>query len=222
MRRTTTETRDSGAAWMPAAILTIFLLLITSTVLVFLTRPLETGVVVGELVPDIRELARDGSDPSPAWQRWSLYEDMLDFTWDESAGEQPWLVFAFEDTDCSHCWGETQEMSDRHALYGDRAQFVTVLLSLPIVGHNADLAEMAAYQDKTTHQGCQSDNADCASRGGESFDWLVVADLQRSALRDWEVPGTPSYLIVKPNGEVAWNHRTSEVGFDQALSTWIN
>lgn len=217
--KTDIQTDDRAASAIPAAFVIVGLLFATFIALEFLANPIPVGVAEGQRVPDFTSDSRMGGG---SWSEFNLW-DQFDFSWNESNDQgQQWFVFSFEDPDCPFCWRSGTEMSERHDAYGDRATFITVMGSLPIGGHTADLREIAAYQDKGDNPGCYQDGANCLERPGEPHPWRYVEDVDTEIFDAWEIPGTPSHFIVKPNGEMAWNERTNtSADFDQALAALI-
>lgn len=95
-------------------------------------------------------------------------------------------------------------MSQLYNQYGNRVEFISVAVSLNIPNHDADNAEIIAFQEKTTGS-CNQGNNDCSERGGDAHDWAYFNDLGASTLDPWGVQGTPFEVILQPNGVVAWN-----------------
>ena len=109
------------------------------------------------------------------------------------------------DTDCPHCWNEAGPMSDIESNFGDRLTMISVAVSLNIPSHDSDREEVVAFQEKASLMGCNSGNSDCSTRSGEPHDWAYFDDLDVTIMDTWGVQGTPFIVIIKPDGEVAWN-----------------
>ena len=122
-------------------------------------------------------------------------------------------------------------MSDRHNQYSEKADFLSVVVELSISGHESSKEEITAFKDKTNFgtdlndgDGCNSGRNNCASRNGEVHNWQYVDDLNGDSMQSWDVGGTPFHLILKPNGEVAWNqaqHTDDGQSIDNALSMFL-
>ena len=100
-----------------------------------------------------------------------------------------------------------------------------------IGGHEGSKEEIIAFKDKTNYgtdindgEGCNSGRNNCASRDGGVHDWQYVDDLNGDSMKSWDVSGTPFHIILKPNGEVAWNqaqHTTDGQSIDYALGIYL-
>lgn len=161
------------------------------------------GVDEGERAPPIDGHARQMGG---GWISWSMDDHLPE------SGDFVHVVFV--DSDCPFCWREGEAMSEGHDRFQSRVMFVTVGVSLPLAGHDADRAEVAAFQDKTTHAGCYSDREDCADRPGEPHDWWYFDDLDLDVMGEWQVPGTPSHFVLDHDGIVVYNQRTNSTADD--------
>lgn len=166
------------------------------------------GAWEGDYAFPVNTLARElGGE----WFEWSLH-DNFNSSWNgtpeglSNGTDEPWLLIEFLSTDCSHCWNAAGDMSSLHAQYGMKVDFLAFAVNFSSNDNfNATPEEVAAFQDKTSHNGCIGDQRDCADRPGEPHDWLYVDDRGQSAMYDFASRGTPMFVIIKPNGVVAWH-----------------
>jgi hypothetical protein len=83
--------------------------------------------------------------------------------------------------------------------------FVSVVVELNIPGHNSDRGEIVDFKEKNSNNDCNSGNSDCKDRPGDAHPWTYVDDLNLRAMENYDIPGTPFYLLLSPDGIVAWN-----------------
>ena len=171
---------------------------------ILLAPPVKVGPSEGELAPDFTAQAYSGG----SWNDFRLSE-LFNKSWEEG-GDGNWILIQYIDTDCPYCWDEGEKMSELHSQWGQDVTFVTVVLELSIGGHEGSTAEIEAFRDKTSHDGCKGGSVNCADRPGSAHSWLYVDDLAGRTSGDWEIPGTPFAALLQPDGIVAWNHNQPE------------
>jgi len=165
----------------------------------------EENITTNETTPDIGTLENQtlpiinslGRVLNGTWQNWSSS--------DHFSGDGNWVLIQFAATDCGHCWNGAQLMSDLHANYGQNVTFLTFIINFS--WSNSSLDEIAAFQDEGNFSGCNNDNNNCNERPGSPHDWIYVDDRDLSWLAEFQMTGTPSYVIVQPDGVVNWHHR---------------
>lgn len=177
-----------------SAILTVILVCVW-----VLAPPADIGVAEGQLAPNIISEAYAGG----TWSEFELY-DHIDMTWSEGE-EGDWIFLLFIDTDCPHCYDAGDEHSNYYNQHGSNVKFFTIATELQITGHSSSQQEVVDFRDKKPNSGCKSDRADCKDRPGNPHDWPYVDDLNRNVADDYELPGTPFYILLSPDGIVAWN-----------------
>ena len=177
-----------------SAILTVILVCVW-----VLAPPADIGVAEGQLAPNIISEAYAGG----TWSEFELY-DHIDMTWSEG-DEGDWIFLLFIDTDCPHCYDAGDEHSNYYSQHGSNVKFFTIATELQISGHSSSRQEVVDFRDKNPNSGCKSDRADCKDRPGNPHDWPYVDDLNRNVADDYELPGTPFYILLSPDGIVAWN-----------------
>ena len=156
-------------------------------------------------------LAADARTMGGLWQAWQLY-DHFNNSWngttpgEENGSDSKWSLIVFLSTDCVHCWEAADELSAFHDNYGEQVDFLSFAVNFSSNNYfNASLDEIAAFQDKTGHNGCRGNNHDCSTRPGEAHDWLYVDDRNQSSMYTMQAGGTPMFVIIMPNGTVAWH-----------------
>ena len=163
-----------------------------------LSPPANIGVAEGQLAPNFASQAYDNS-----WSSFELY-DHIDQTWVEGE-EGQWVFLLFIDTDCPYCFESGDEHTDMHNGYANSVKFLTVVTELQISGHESSKAEIVDYKEKNDNSGCKSERANCNQRPGDVHNWPYIDDLDRSIAEDYNLPGTPFYLLLSPDGIVQWN-----------------
>ena len=145
------------------------------------------------------------------WQEWELY-DHLNTSWNgtpanlSNGTDHNWILIEFASTDCSHCWNAADDMTYFHQNYNEVLTFLTFAVNFSSNDNfNASLDEIAAFQDKSSHSGCYMNSKDCNERPGEPHNWTYVDDRNQSSMYDMQSRGTPMFVIIMPNGTVAWH-----------------
>jgi hypothetical protein len=172
------------------------------------TQTPEVGPWEGEQIFQVNALARSlGGN----WSEWNLY-DHFNQSWNgtisgsENGSDENWVLIEFLSTDCVHCWNAADEMSKFYQNYSSQIDILSFAVNFSSNDYfNASQDEVAAFQDMTTHSGCRGNSYDCSTRPGEPHDWLYVDDRNQSAMFDFEARGTPMFVIIQPNGIVAWH-----------------
>ena len=105
---------------------------------------------------------------------------------------------------------QTQEMEPEEPNYGpwEGNQIFPIKANVNFSSNdnfNASLDEIAAFQDKSSHSGCYMNSKDCNERPGEPHNWTYVDDRNQSSMYDMQSRGTPMFVIIMPNGTVAWH-----------------
>jgi len=178
-------------------------------IIAFTTNPIATGVGVGEKVPYLEGKIYNGN----GWVDYNLH-DQFDSNWNEDDTNGTWHIIEFLDTDCSACWRDTAKVSDlQNAISSsqwDRApvQMLAVVVELNIQNHDGSRDEIKAFRDKNDGDGtfkCNAERALCSERDGSPYNFPFLDDLDGKGTKEWDIPGTPTYFIVQPNGIVAWS-----------------
>jgi hypothetical protein len=142
---------------------------------------------------------------STDWIDYSLYDELqLSWTNDSNSNEK-WILIQFMDTDCGYCMNSAEDMTVIHETYGGQLTLISVAVSLSIPNHESSREEVVAFQEKNSLQTCNGGDYDCSERPGEPHNWTYLDDLQGNYLGSWGILGTPSHIILQPDGIVAWN-----------------
>ena len=173
-----------------------------------LAPPPSVGVKEGQLAPDILAEAHY----SGSWHDFRLY-DYFNHSWEEGEPGQ-YIFLQFMDTDCPHCWDDALDMSDNYNNWGANGAVAFITISVGMLNTDHSRAEVVAFQEKSDYEGCNHDNSNCASRGGDAHDWPYVDDLAMSAFKDYNPPGVPCHLLLSPDGTVVWNSAMHTDEFD--------
>jgi len=169
---------------------------------------ITVGTWEGEMLPNITDQARQLNG---VWEDWTL-QSMLDSAWNgtpngtENGTDHRWLFIEFASTDCGHCWNAADDLSLLHENYSAQVAFLTFAVNFSSNNNfNASLDEIAAFQDGTTHSGCMQNTRDCAERPGPPHNWTYVDDRDQTWMYTFHAQGTPMFVIVAPDGIVAWH-----------------
>ncbi len=184
------------------------------------------GPEEGQIIPNLGgEVYESGT-----WSDFDLHS-MFDRDWQEDE-EGEWIYIQILDTDCPYCYSEGDDMSERHNLYNSKAAFLSVVVELAIPGHDGSESEIIAFKDKASFgtesddgNGCNSGRNNCENRPGEVHEWGYVNDLDMTVKNSWDISGTPFNILLKPNGEVAWNQaahgENDGQNIDDALANYL-
>ena len=145
---------------------------------------------------------------------WSLW-DSLDPEWDNASTEENWILIQFAATDCGHCWNGAAAMSDLHAQHHQNVAFFTFIINFS--WSDSSWEEIAAFQDETDYIGCNNGD-NCMDRPGEPHNWTYVDDQNMYWFWEFQMQGTPSYVIVAPDGIVHWHSRQSDNAVSEELA----
>ena len=174
----------------------------------------NVGTWEGERVPQVTTLARG---PNGTWGQWQL-SDYIDTTWNNTT-MMPWILIEFASTDCSHCWNYADDMELLHNQYRDNVTFFTFAVNFSSNDNfNATLGEIAAFQDKTTYDGCYYGTKNCDERPGPAHNWTYVDDRDQSEMIAFHSQGTPMFVIIRPDGIVEWHQEQNDESVVDALA----
>jgi len=205
---------DNGDARMDTALTAIAIFIGTIMVISLTTSPIITGTKEGDRAPNIMGKAYNGS----GWQDFDL-STYYDSDWslgDNNTTESQWVMIEFLDTDCGYCWNSAEEYQQASQYFtpenlespwkGPHISFIASAAELTgIPGHDSSREEIMAFRDMTTGEMCNSSNQDCATRDGAPFQIPFIDDLDKKHMDKWGIGGTPSYLLIQPDGIIAWS-----------------
>jgi hypothetical protein len=128
-------------------------------------------------------------------------------------GASEWVMIEFMDTDCPYCFNTAQEYQEASNYFtpenpqwnGPQVSFVASATELTgLQGHDTSREEIEAFRDKTEGEMCNSSNVDCSTRNGQAFAIPFIDDLNKTHMDNWEIGGTPTYVLIQPNCIIAW------------------
>ena len=196
---------DEDAGITDSPLLMVSVVLAAGLLVVALTAdPVNRGTDVGERAPELAGKAYDGQ----GWVDFDL-EDHFDENWEEGTSGK-WVMLEFMDTDCPFCVQSAEDVSQWDAYFdaanpdwnNEDVTFLAVATELNINGHDSSRAEIQAFRDQTGGQTCAKD--DCQNRPGSPHTFPYIDDLDGDAFSAWKMQGTPSYVVIQPDGIVAW------------------
>lgn len=145
------------------------------------------------------------------WADWNIWTH-LDKNWNgtsanmSNGSDSKWILLEFLSTDCSHCWNAATYMDAKFEQYNDRVQFISIAVDFQSSPKfHSSPEEIAAFQDITNHSGCMQNSTNCQERPGEPHDWIYADNRDMDVLLEFHGGGTPAFVIIAPNGVVAWN-----------------
>jgi hypothetical protein len=219
---------ENGDARMDTALTAIALFLAAMMVISFTSNPVTTGTKEGDRAPNIVGKAYNGS----GWQDFDL-QSYYDYDWsidNNDTKDSQWVMIAFIDTDCPHCFDsakEYQELSNYFTTLnpnwnGPHVSFIASAAELTgLSGHDSSREEIMAFRDLTPGEMCRSGNVDCSDRDGQPFAIPFIDDLDKSHMEKWGIGGTPTYILIQPDGMIAWASPDSQKGLFEAINELV-
>ena len=186
------------------------------------------GIYEGMNVPNFSSLVHYYN--TTGWDNFELYS-LFNETWNSTTdNDSKWITIIFISTDCSHCWNAGEDISKWEPLYRNKTQFLILAVNFSSNNNfNATPEEIIAFQEKTNYFGCYSNTKNCDERPGTPHEFPYIDDRNQSVMFEWDVKGTPTQYIIRPNGVMEWNlnqHRAAIGGdgesFEQALERLFN
>tara|TARA_B100001123_G_C15222787_1_gene991968 strand:+ start:221 stop:892 length:672 start_codon:yes stop_codon:yes gene_type:complete len=217
MVRASSSDERAGTAAAEGAFVVVILIIISLAITFQSTEVIGRGVNIGDIAPEL--VAQAHTMGEDEWVAFNL-ADEIDPQWtDGDSGKH--ILIDFIDTDCPYCWASAAEMTEIHDKYGTQIKMFSVVVEFSdLSGHEGSRDEIIAYQEKIAGQAmCKASQVDCAEREGDPHPWPFIDDLDLSERSKWDVQGTPSYFLLKPNGEIAWtSDKNAGLSIDQAIS----
>ena len=150
------------------------------------------------------------------WSDFQLHS-MFDYGWNNTTNStSKWTVIFFLSTDCGHCWNGAELMSQLHENYSDQVTFVSFIINFS--WSNSSLEEIAAFQDEANLTGCNNDRNNCNERPGSPHNWTYFDDRDLYWLAQFHMTGTPSYVLVQPDGVVGWHTKQRNESIQDAMA----
>ena len=212
-----------GVAAGEAALVVVVLILVSLFVTFNGTQVIERGVNIGDPAPPLIGPSHIGGS-GEVWNDFDLFGEVIKPDWKEGDDDN-FILIDFIDTDCPYCWNKAPEMSSIHTDYGSKLSMYSVVVSIEgLSGHESSQNEIIAFQEKSTVNGqsfmCKASATKCEERDGLAHPWTFIDDRDESNFNAWDVSGTPTYFILKPNGEIAWSSNSDGgLTLEQAIQT---
>lgn len=197
---------DEEAAITDNPLALVAVVAVAVVMVIAFTAPTQSvGVDEGDRAIALTGSAYNGS----AWYDFDL-ADYFDEDWEEGDINGQWVALEFMDTDCPYCIRSADEVElgindfngNNPAWDGPVVNYVMIATELNINGHDSSRGEIQAFRDKTSGYTCGSDA--CENRPGGVHNAPYVDDIDRSIINKWKVQGTPTYILIQPDGVINW------------------
>ncbi|MED5309053.1 MAG: TlpA disulfide reductase family protein [Candidatus Thermoplasmatota archaeon] len=196
-------TRDDNAGAVGSAALSVAsLFFIAIMIIAFTANPIAIGTDVGERAPDVEGKAYNGT----SWVEFD-FESYFDTSWEEGNMSGQWVAIEFMDTDCPYCQQTADEYGQWANTYsannpnwnGPHVNFLASATELDIPGHETSRAEIQDFRAEYGHN------------------FPYIDDIDQDNMKEWGIPGTPTYFLIQPDGIIAWVSDDSNEDLAQAI-----
>ena len=196
-------TRDDNAGAVGSAALSVAsLFFIAIMIIAFTANPIAIGTDVGERAPDVEGKAYNGT----SWVECD-FESYFDTSWEEGNMSGQWVAIEFMDTDCPYCQQTADEYGQWANTYsannpnwnGPHVNFLASATELDIPGHETSRAEIQDFRAEYGHN------------------FPYIDDIDQDNMKEWGIPGTPTYFLIQPDGIIAWVSDDSNEDLAQAI-----
>ena len=196
-------TRDNNAGAVGSAALSVAsLFFIAIMIIAFTANPVAIGTDVGERAPDVEGKAYNGT----SWVEFD-FESYFDNSWEEGNISGQWVAIEFMDTDCPYCQQTADEYGQWANTYsannpnwnGPHVNFLASATELDIPGHETSRAEIQDFRAEYGHN------------------FPYIDDIDQDNMKEWGIPGTPTYFLIQPDGIIAWVSDDSNEDLEQAI-----
>ena len=196
-------TRDNNAGAVGSAALSVAsLFFIAIMIIAFTANPIAIGTDVGERAPDVEGKAYNGT----SWVEFD-FESYFDTSWEEGNMSGQWVAIEFMDTDCPYCQQTADEYGQWANTYsannpnwnGPHVNFLASATELDIPGHETSRAEIQDFRAEYGHN------------------FPYIDDIDQDNMKEWGIPGTPTYFLIQPDGIIAWVSDDSNEDLAQAI-----
>ena len=196
-------TRDDNAGAVGSAALSVAsLFFIAIMIIAFTANPVAIGTDVGERAPDVEGKAYNGT----SWVEFD-FESYFDNSWEEGNISGQWVAIEFMDTDCPYCQQTADEYGEWANTYsannpnwnGPHVNFLASATELDIPGHETSRAEIQDFRAEYGHN------------------FPYIDDIDQDNMKEWGIPGTPTYFLIQPDGIIAWVSDDSNEDLEQAI-----
>ncbi len=195
--------RDQNAGVVGSAALSVAsLFFIAIMIIAFTANPIAIGTGVGQRAPDVEGKAYNGS----SWYDFD-FSSYFNQSWEEGNISGQWVAIEFMDTDCPYCQQTASDYGQWANAFstnnpdwtGPHVNFIASATELDIQGHDSSRAEIQDFRAEYNHN------------------FPYVDDLDQDNMKEWGIPGTPTYFLIQPDGIVAWNSADSNDDLAQAI-----
>ena len=195
---------DENAGTVGSAALSVASLFFIAIMIIALTaNPVAIGTDVGERAPDVEGKAYNGT----SWVEFD-FESYFDQSWEAGNISGQWVALEFMDTDCPYCQQTADEYGQWANKYsannpnwnGPHVNFLVSATELDIQGHDTSRAEIQDFRAEYNHN------------------FPYVDDIDQDNMKEWGIPGTPTYFLIQPDGIIAWVSADSNEDLDQAIT----
>ena len=196
-------TKDDNAGAVGSAALSVAsLFFIAIMIIAFTANPIAIGTDVGERAPDVEGKAYNGT----SWVEFD-FESYFDNSWKEGNISGQWVAIEFMDTDCPYCQQTADEYGQWANTYsannpnwnGPHVNFLASATELDIPGHETSRAEIQDFRAEYGHN------------------FPYIDDIDQDNMKEWGIPGTPTYFLIQPDGIIAWVSDDSNEDLAQAI-----
>ena len=173
------------------SMLYVSIILISSFILIaVLTNPVYSGTGVDDSAIEIEGKINDGG----TWVDFKL-SDNYNKNWTiDNDVTGTWYMVEFMDINCGHCKNAASDitslsndwMNNRDITNGDSVDFLAVSINLGMKGDDYTPENIVNFRNQYEHQ------------------FAYFDDLDNSVRDDWNVPGTPTYFLIAPNGVISY------------------
>ncbi|MDP6865164.1 MAG: TlpA disulfide reductase family protein [Candidatus Poseidoniaceae archaeon] len=184
-----TDCNEAGAR-TDATMVVMSIFIAAFMLIAWTTDPVYQGVSVDDRAPPIEGKIFKNN----VWMEWSL-EDQLDETWISGSAYGTWHMIEFMDIYCGHCQSAAPEVRDQYNnwratdLPGEQEiEFVAVSIAL--------------WQGDPSRDYSRENIESFRNDSGQTFPY--IDDLDNSNRDVWAIPGTPTYFLIAPNGQIVY------------------
>ena len=189
---------DEHAGAVGSAAISVASIFFIAIIIIALTaNPVSIGTNVGQRAPDVEGKAFNGS----SWQSFD-FDSYFDLEWEKGNMSGQWVAIEFMDTDCPYCqqtapdygqWANQFNKNNPNSDWtGPHVNFLASATELSIQGHDTSRAEIEEFRAEYNHN------------------FPYIDDIDQDNMKEWGIPGTPTYFLIQPDGIIAWVSDSNE------------
>lgn len=181
---------EDAAARTDAFLMGLIFLIAGFVIVGMTTNPTYTGVSVGDIAPDLSGEVYDGTN----WNQVTI-NDKFNSSWVEGSLGGTWVMVEFMDINCGHCIKAAPDLGSYSDLWMNEAELsngatieiIAVAIKLGIGGNEYTQENIEGFRAEYNHN-------------------IPYMDDLSNDLRDnWDIPGTPTYFLIAPNGIISYS-----------------